>query len=80
MKVRVTFKEPDAIGDAVNGAVKAWALERPGLDAEEIAAVSELRAEKVRKAISTWVKWGEYVDVEFDIEAGTASVLRAGEE
>lgn len=47
-----------------------------GLSTEEAEAVIELRVEKARTAASKWIEWGEYIDVEFDTDAGTATVVK----
>lgn len=38
--------------------------------------VSEINKETVEESISKWIKYGEYIKVEFDTDAGTATVLR----
>lgn len=78
LTVRVTFKDPDVVGDAVKEAVHEWAEKHlAGLDPEEREAAEDLRAEKVRAALSEWVRYGEYITVEFDLDAKTARVLGA---
>jgi hypothetical protein len=46
-----------------------------GLDADEKEAVVEQRREKVAEICSKWFEYGEYLRVEIDTEANTATVL-----
>ncbi len=77
MKVRVTFKTPDAVQDSVDREVERAVdhVYRDGAESKQEAA-DDLRFQAVR-AISKWVKYGECVTVEFDTEAGTATVIPA---
>lgn len=78
MKFKVTMKDPDTLHDAINDAVKAD-IEKLGLaDEDEIEALHETRAEKVREICSAWFECGEYLTVEIDTEARTAVVCRRG--
>lgn len=77
MKLRVTFKDPDTLGDAIEEAVRREIVDMPNLDAAEREAVAELRREKVGEAVAKWFRWGEYVTVECDTDAGTATVIEA---
>lgn len=75
MKVRVTLKDPDTMPDAVDEA--AAKLKRPaGVDEDEWEGICEERAAKAKAVIShKWMQYGEYLDVEFDTEAMTATVI-----
>ena len=80
MKVRITMKDPDVLHDAVAEAVEADVKQVPGLTDQERDELAESRREKVRQRIvDRWMKWGEYLEVEFDTEAGTATVVERGE-
>jgi hypothetical protein len=74
VKVKVTLKDPDTMHDAVDFAVQR--LERPeGVDQGEWENICEERAEKAKAAITErWMPYGEYLVVEFDTEAMTATV------
>lgn len=74
MIFNVTFKDPDAIYDALQDAVDEE-LAASGLDEEEQEAVKELRLEKYNNLAGKWIKWGEYIEIQFDTEAGTAVVV-----
>ena len=77
MRIRVTLKDPDTLYDAVVDAFKR--LEQPeGVEAQEWA---DIRCERVKMAAHTissqWMPYGEYLYVEFDLDAKTATVLPA---
>lgn len=44
-------------------------------DDSEINAITDARKDKVNKALRNWVEYGEYITIEFDTEAGTATVV-----
>lgn len=72
MRFRATFKSPDAIYHAANEAAESAISS----DVEEFAR-SEMVEEKRHEltiAVDKWVKYGEYVTIEFDTEKGTATV------
>lgn len=77
MKIRVTLKDPDTMPDAVQDAVKR--LPKPdGLTDREWAIVREERGSEANEHISSkWMDYGEYLTVEFDTEAGTATVIES---
>ena len=69
------MKDPDGpyecIRDAANDSLEAVA----NLSPEERDCLKEKRTEELTKFASKWLKWGEYVTVEFDTESGTATVI-----
>ena len=73
MKVHVTIKDPDRFYEAVEEAVKE-SLASSGLPDDEQEELQEVRTAKVWKALERWVEYQEYVYLEFDTEAGTATV------
>ncbi len=77
MKFRVTIKDPDVLHDAIDEAVDKEVAELH-LSAEEAEAVAELRREKVKDQVGKFVEYGEYYTIEFDTDAGTATVLPQG--
>lgn len=76
MKIRVTMKDPDTLDDSVRDAVAQSFLDSE-LSTEEVEAASEVRREKMRAACDRWFKWGEYLTVEIDTDAGTCVVVEA---
>ena len=76
MKFKVTMKDPDTLGDAINDAVMAEVEAIPGLETqEERQRVVELREDAARKLCQKWFEYGEYLTVEIDTDAGTATVV-----
>lgn len=79
MKLRVTMKDPDAILDAkadlrhelVNQLVNDLNISRTAAEVE----VSE-RFSKLDHLVSQYFEWGEYVTIELDTDAGTATLVR----
>jgi hypothetical protein len=79
MKVRMTLKDPDTMHDAVDEAVKRLPVP-DGVSPEEFESIREERADSARSAITDlWMPWGEYLVVEFDTDAKTATVRPASE-
>ncbi len=68
MILKVTFKTPDAVDDAIDGFFESGP---PFYTAEERI---DLR-QRMDNATKQWVEFGEYIEVEFDTEKGTATVL-----
>ena len=75
MKFRVTLKDPDGFYDGITDAVESSLNGTTFSDEEEFEKISELRREKIKTAISKWVEYGEYITIEFDTTAGTATVV-----
>lgn len=76
MKFTVTMKDPDKLHDAIADAVTADLDKISGLDAEDREALFETRREAVSKITSKWFQYGEYLTVEIDTEAKTATVIK----
>ena len=74
MKILVYIKNPDAFGDAVDDAVRA-SLKETGLPKDEQDELFDTRREKVWDALNRWVEYQEYVSIEFDTDAMTATVV-----
>ncbi len=75
MKVMITFKDPDGVYECVRDAVQESLPD--GLDDGEQEELLESRTEATFEKLKQWLKWKEYVTVEFDTEAGTAVVVKA---
>lgn len=75
MKVRVTLKDPDTMHDAVVDAAKR--LKKPDdVSDDEWESIRIGRAAAANAFISSrWMEYGEYLVVDFDTEAGTATVV-----
>lgn len=74
MKIKVTMKDPDTMPDAVRDAV-AEEVKQMGLPEDEAESLIELRIEKERAKMAKWFEYSEYLTVEFDTDAMTATVL-----
>lgn len=81
MKFKITMKDPDAAFEAIRDAVglEIEKLKSTGIiSLDEADELSESRQRKVSESISKWLKYGEYLTVEFDTESGTAVVIGGG--
>lgn len=78
MKFTVTMKNPDALYESVRDAIgpEKEALVEGGMAEDEADAIVELREAKATKLANLWLRYGEYLDVEFDTDAGTATLLK----
>lgn len=74
MKLTVTLKDPDGFYESVLDAVKD-SLSGSGLDDDEMESAVETRMDKVWTKLSKFVEYKEYIDIEFDTDAGTARVV-----
>ena len=75
MKIVVTLKDPDGFSECVDEAVEAELKKIEGLDDEERDELLDVRREKTWDKLEKFVDCQEYLRVEFDTEAGTATVL-----
>ncbi len=73
MKFRVQFKDPDALHDALHQAAEASLPE--GLEEDERDDVIEKRVEKLSELCDKWFRYDEYVVIEIDTTAKTATVV-----
>lgn len=74
MKFQVTFKDPDALYDALNDAIDKDDF--GGLTDDEFSAVKEKRVDSIKSlCCDKWFEWGEYLTVEIDTEAETCVVV-----
>lgn len=80
MKFRVQMKDPDGPSDCLQEEAERLVNEisgvKDGLDADEIEQLVESKREKLQAFARKWMRYGEYLTVEFDTEAGTATVVR----
>lgn len=76
MKFRVSMKDPDTLDEAISRAVAREVTLLGLTDLAEKDAVEEVRREKAKSVCAQWFKYGEYLDVEIDTEAGTCVVVK----
>lgn len=75
MKFQVTMKDPDGPYECIRDAAGESLEEIAGLSPDECDCLKEKRTEELNKFAGKWLKYGEYVTVEFDTEADTATVI-----
>lgn len=64
MKLKITFKTPDAVDYAIRDTFI------PAESDEDSVTIKD-----IENKLSKWVKYGEMITVEFDLEAMTAEVV-----
>jgi hypothetical protein len=74
MKIKVTLKDPDGFYESIQEAVND-SLKELNLSPREKSTIEEVRVEETNNFLSKWVKYGEYVTIEFDTEEKTATVV-----
>jgi hypothetical protein len=74
MKIKIIFKDPDALQECVADGVRQK-FERGDMSDEEASAVLNLRETHVLELAEKWFQWGEYLKVEIDTEAETCTVI-----
>lgn len=75
MKFQVTLKDPDGPYECIQEAAKDSIASIAGLSADERELLVDQRVAELRKFSDKWLKYGEYVTVEFDTEAGLATIV-----
>jgi len=83
MKIRLSFKTPDVVDDAVEEEFPTTIPNYETDDFDEMEPDSDeylevmVKREELTEFLKQWVGYGEYVSIEFDQEANTAVVLKA---
>ena len=75
MKFRVTFKTPDVLDDAIKDAVTDQMNAAGDVDPDKKEHVIESRCREVMNRMARWFRYGEYVRIEIDLDAGTVIVV-----
>ena len=75
MKIKIQFKDPDAVYDPTLEAAQSQVRQIAGLSKDEQESLIETRQEALRDALKPWIKYGEYITILFDTDAKTATVL-----
>lgn len=68
MKIQITFKDPDGVYEAIQEKAESQLV-----NAED--EIIEKRMQSIQKQLESWIKYNEYITVEFDTEAKTATVI-----
>jgi hypothetical protein len=74
MKFRITLKDPDGVFDGIDAAATESVAELD-LPHEERDILRAHRQKTLDAFVNRWVEFGEYIDIEFDTEANTATVV-----
>jgi len=77
MKLKLTTKDPDGVCEMIREAAENQVREMEGLDDDESESLIESRYKKIDEQLEKWIKYSEYIFIEFDTELGTATVLPA---
>lgn len=82
MKFSVTFKTPDCLDSALEPYIDTHCenCEQDAVECEACDSLAEAACDKIadiKNVAEKFIKWGEYVTIEFDTEAKTASVVPA---
>lgn len=73
MKIRISFKSPDAVDYAVQDAFEYVEEKDPDTD-EPIK--NGFTPDDVKEQLGKWIQYGENITIEFDLAAQTASVVK----
>jgi hypothetical protein len=77
MKFRVTFKSPDAVYDAIHEAVQSTIPEGVKFIESDLNDELDDKRQELKDFAKKWVRYDEYVTVEFDTDAKTCTVMEA---
>lgn len=79
MKFQITFKDPDGVHDSITEVISDQLSHFQYLNNKlpNQDEVEQNWREQINESISKWVDYGEYITVEFDTDAGTATVVEA---
>jgi hypothetical protein len=75
MKLTISWKTPDATDYTIREAAERAVEAQEGVDPEERDWLIQEQAEALSDALERWVGYGEVITIEFDLTAGTATVL-----
>ena len=75
MKFTINIKDPDGFDEGIKEAAKR-SMKNNNTSSSESDILLEIRQREIEETISEWVRYGECIDVEFDTEKRTATVLK----
>lgn len=75
MKLRLTLKDPDGVGNCLYDHAEQSTVGIEGLSSEEMTDLMNSRMESAREYLKKWIKWDEYISIEIDMETGEIKVL-----
>lgn len=74
MKFLLQMKDPDGVFESVREAVEED-VDKLGLPEDERDLLRDEREDRTNEQIKKWVRYGEYLTVEIDTDAGTCVVV-----
>jgi len=77
MKLKIQLQDPDGVYDSLTEAAESGLPDDDSLSQDEREALTESRRQKLEQQCKLWIKHGEFVVIEIDTEAGTATVCKA---
>ena len=80
MKFKIAFKDPNFLSVSLVESAKHNLREKNlAVPTEEYEILMEDELNRLNAFTKKWIRWGEYLTVEFDDEAGTATVVKVSE-
>lgn len=76
MKFKITFKDPDGVSDSLQDAASQSVELIEGISEDERDELRDTRKAELEAAIKPFVRYQEYLEVEFDTEANTATICK----
>jgi len=75
MIINITLKDPDGVYDAIQDAAEEQVKNISNVTATEKRQLIESRHTQIDKELEPWIEYSEYVRIQIDTEAKTATVL-----
>lgn len=69
------MKSPDGVACAIDEAVDQWAADEGIAPDGDEKWLKTTKKEEIERALARWIRYSEYITIEFDTEAGTAKVV-----
>lgn len=76
MKLKITFKDPDGVSESIRQAVTQEVEQIEGISEDEREELTDSRTNETTESLAPWIEYGEYLCVEFDTMARTATVIK----
>lgn len=75
MIINITLKDPDGVYDAIQDAAENSLQLAEDLDQDVAESLLQNSANKIEESLEPWIECCEYVRLQIDTEAKTATVL-----
>jgi hypothetical protein len=75
VKFTITFKDPDGVWESIQQAARDI-LAAEGTPEHRHETLKESVRDEIMMNVTEWITYGEYVTIEFDTEAKTATVVK----